>query len=103
MTVSYSYNGLGDQLSETANGLTTQYTMDLNAGLTQVLDDGTHTYLYGTGRIAKYGAMRGGVFPPVQFWYHWMGGAGNMPNLRNRCLSRLAPRSLASLCYSASP
>jgi hypothetical protein len=54
--LSYSYNGLGDRLSETANELTTHYTMDLNAGLTQVLQDGTNTYLYGAGRIAQYGA-----------------------------------------------
>jgi YD repeat-containing protein len=54
-TVSYSYNGLGDRLSETVNGVPKQYTMDLNAGLTQVLQDETNTYLYGNGRIAQYG------------------------------------------------
>jgi RHS repeat-associated protein len=53
---SCAYNGLGDRLSETANGQTTHYTMDLNAGLTQVLQDGTNTYLYGMGRIAQYKA-----------------------------------------------
>ena len=56
IAVSYEYNGLGDRLCETANGQTTHYTMDLNAGLTQVLQDGTYTYLYGTGRIAQYSA-----------------------------------------------
>ena len=45
------YNGLGDRLSQ--NGV--NYTLDLNAGLTQVLDDGTNTYLYGNGRIAQTG------------------------------------------------
>jgi len=30
--------------------------MDLNAGLTQVLQDGTNTYLYGAGRVAQYSA-----------------------------------------------
>jgi hypothetical protein len=30
--------------------------MDLNTGLTQVLQDGTNTYLYGADRIAQYGA-----------------------------------------------
>jgi len=35
-------------------GITTTYTLDLNAGLTQVLADGTSTYLYGNGRIAQY-------------------------------------------------
>jgi RHS repeat-associated protein len=56
ISVNYSYNGLGDRLSETANSQTTHYTMDLNAGLTQVLQDGTNTYLYGAGRVAQYGA-----------------------------------------------
>lgn len=48
-TTSYAYNGLGDRLTE--NG--THYTLDLNTGLTQVLADGTNTYLYGLGRIAE--------------------------------------------------
>jgi len=52
-TSSYAYNGLGDRLSQTVNGNTTNYTLDLNAGLTQVLNDGTNTYLYGLGRIAQ--------------------------------------------------
>jgi hypothetical protein len=29
--------------------------MDLNVGLTQVLQDGTNTYLYGVDRVAQYG------------------------------------------------
>ena len=48
-TTTYSYNGLGDRLTQ--NG--TQYTLDLNAGLTQVLDDGTNIYTYGIGRVAQ--------------------------------------------------
>ena len=32
------------------------YTLDLAAGLTQVLDDGDFTYLYGNGRVAQSGA-----------------------------------------------
>jgi RHS repeat-associated protein len=35
------------------NGVTTNYTLDLKAGLTQVLSDGTNTYLYGMDRIAQ--------------------------------------------------
>ena len=50
---SYQYNGLNDRLQETVNGSTTTFTMDLNAGLTQALSDGTNTYLYGNGRIAQ--------------------------------------------------
>ncbi len=43
------YGGLGDRHQQ--NGV--NYTLDLNAGLTQVLSDGTNTYLYGNGRIAQ--------------------------------------------------
>jgi RHS repeat-associated protein len=52
----FTYNGLGDRLSQTANGVTTHYTLDLASGLTQVLSDGTNTYLYGLGRIAQQSA-----------------------------------------------
>ena len=54
--VSFVYNGMGDRLSQTANGVTTNYTLDLNAGLTQVLADGTNTYLYGLNRIGEQSA-----------------------------------------------
>lgn len=49
----YAYSGLGDRVSQTNNGVTTNYSLDLNAGLTQVLSDGTNTYLYGLGRIGE--------------------------------------------------
>jgi hypothetical protein len=60
--VSFSYNGLGDRLSQTVGGTQTRYALDpstslragLNAGLTQVLSDGSSAYLYGNGRIAQY-------------------------------------------------
>lgn len=58
---SYQYSGLGDRLQQTVNGVPTNYTLDLNpstsfragTGLTQVLSDGTYTYLYGNGRISQ--------------------------------------------------
>jgi len=54
---SYAYNGRGDRLQQTVGGLSTNYTLDLNMGLTQVLSDGTNTYYYGADRIAqKHGA-----------------------------------------------
>ncbi len=53
LAVSYAYNGLGDRLQEVHNGQTTNFTMDLNAGLTQALSDGTNNYIYGIGRIAQ--------------------------------------------------
>jgi RHS repeat-associated protein len=58
-TSSYVYNGLGDRLQQTVSGVTTTYTLDLNAGLTQVLADGTNTYLYGAGRIAQNSTANG--------------------------------------------
>lgn len=61
--ISYSYNGLGDRhqiivdpSTGSGTGVTTNYTLDLAAGLTQVLDNGTNTYLYGNGRIAQAGS-----------------------------------------------
>ncbi len=52
-TYAFAYNGLGDRLRQTVNGTPTNYALDPNAGLTQVLSDGTSTYLYGNGRIAQ--------------------------------------------------
>ena len=52
-TITYAYNGLGDRLQESVNGVTTTFTVDLAAGLTQTLDDGTNAYLYGNSRIAQ--------------------------------------------------
>jgi len=39
---SFQYNGLGDRLSQTVDGMTTNYTLDLATGLTQVLVQGTY-------------------------------------------------------------
>ncbi len=52
-TVSYAYNGMGDRLQQTIGSVQNNYVMDLNAGLTQVLDDGTDQYIYGDDRIAQ--------------------------------------------------
>jgi RHS repeat-associated protein len=52
-SATFAYNGLGDRLQQTVGGVTTQYTLDLNNSLTQVLSDGTNRYLYGMGRIAQ--------------------------------------------------
>jgi RHS repeat-associated protein len=53
-SASYNYNGMGDRLQQTVNGATSNYTLNLAGGLTQVLGDRTQTYLYGNGRIAQY-------------------------------------------------
>jgi RHS repeat-associated protein len=60
--VSYAYNGLGDRLQTSAAGQTTRYTLDRVSGLTQVLEDGGYTYLYGNGRVAQYGVNGGEYF-----------------------------------------
>ena len=52
-STSYGYNGLGDRVQQTVDGNTTYYSLDLAAGLTQVLDDGDNTYLYGLVRIGE--------------------------------------------------
>jgi RHS repeat-associated protein len=41
---------------------TTQFEMDLNTGLTQVLSDGTNTYLYGNGRIGQFTGVESAYF-----------------------------------------
>ncbi|HLO30505.1 MAG TPA: hypothetical protein VK249_15270 [Anaerolineales bacterium] len=53
LAMSYAYSGLGDRLQEAVNGNTTTFTMDLNAGLTQALSDGTNTYIYDVDRLAQ--------------------------------------------------
>jgi RHS repeat-associated protein len=69
----YTYNGLGDRLSQTVDSTTTDYILDLNAGLVQVLDDGTNTYLYGNGRI--------GELQPGGFAYHMGDALGSVRQL----------------------
>lgn len=70
LTIGYTYNGLGDRLSQFTNGVTTHYTLDLNAGLTQVLQDGANTYLYGVNplrgpcSIAQVAETQTGYFLP---------------------------------------
>lgn len=54
----YTYNGLGDRLTEND----TQFVLDLNAGLTQVLQDGAYTYLYGSERLIQQSQTSTGYF-----------------------------------------
>jgi RHS repeat-associated protein len=54
--ISYAYNGDGVLVRETAGGSTTHYAQDLAAPLSQVLSDGTSTYLYGMDRLATVNA-----------------------------------------------
>jgi YD repeat-containing protein len=52
-TYEFVYNGLGDRLWQIVNSAPTTYALDLNAGLTQVLGDGSSLFLYGLGRIGE--------------------------------------------------
>ncbi len=52
-SATFAYNGLDDRLQQTVGGVTTQYTLDINNSLSQVLADGANRYLYGMGRIAQ--------------------------------------------------
>ncbi|MDR3573925.1 MAG: RHS repeat-associated core domain-containing protein [Anaerolineaceae bacterium] len=49
-TYSYTYNGNGDRLSQTVGSTITQYTLDLNGELTQVLSDGASLYFPDMGQ-----------------------------------------------------
>ena len=63
-SIVYAYSGLGDRLRQIADGVTTDYTLDINAGLTQVLQDGKQSYLYGNSRIAQIAETQTGYFLP---------------------------------------
>jgi hypothetical protein len=52
-TTHYLYNGQGDRIAQIEDGAQTPYILDLNAGLTQVLNDGTRSYVYGLDLISQ--------------------------------------------------
>jgi RHS repeat-associated protein len=52
-TYAFGYNGQGDRLMQSVDGMVTYYALDLEAGLTQVLSDGSYAYLYGVARLAQ--------------------------------------------------
>jgi RHS repeat-associated protein len=66
LTTGFTYNGAGDRVAKTVDGVETRYTLDPAAGLTQVLQETTDgqatSYLYGhdgstaltTGLLAQY-------------------------------------------------
>ena len=60
----YAYSGLGDRLKQIADGVTTDYVLDINAGLTQVLQDNTNKYVYGNQRISQIAETQTGYFLP---------------------------------------
>ncbi len=66
VTYTFSYNGQGDRVRQAINGTPTRYVLDLNAPLTQILADGSNTYLYGSTRIGEQQASG--------FAYHYLRG-----------------------------
>ena len=58
LTTQFTYNGAGDRVAKTVDGLTTDYVLDPAAGLTQVLQETTTgqatSYLYGHDLLAQY-------------------------------------------------
>ena len=84
-TYTFAYNGMGDRVKQTANGVVTTYTLDLNAGLTQVLADGTNTYLDGVSRIGEQ--------QPGGFAYHLPDALGSVRQLANASASVTLARS----------
>ena len=63
-TYAFDYNGLGDRLRQTVNGTPTNYTLDLVAGLTQVLSDGSN--VVPLRRVAHWGGAARRLAVP--FW-----------------------------------
>jgi RHS repeat-associated protein len=52
-TSNFLYNGQGDRIAQIEDGVQTPYLLDLNAGLTQVLNDGTRAYVYGLDLVSQ--------------------------------------------------
>jgi RHS repeat-associated protein len=61
-TYGFAYNGQGDRLTQSVDGVVTRYTLDLEAGLTQVLSDGSYAYLYGNERLAQINGSEADYF-----------------------------------------
>jgi RHS repeat-associated protein len=53
INATFSYDGLGDRLGQTVNGVPIEYTLDINASLSNILADGNNTYIYGIGNLSQ--------------------------------------------------
>ena len=85
VTYTFSYNGQGDRVRQAINGTPTRYVLDLNAPLTQLLADGSNTYLYGSTRIGEQQA--GG------FTYHLPDALGSVRQLTTANASVMLTKS----------
>jgi YD repeat-containing protein len=79
LTTEFAYNGVGDRVAKTVDGVTTDYVLDPAAGLTQVLQETTNGqttgYLYGADLLAQYDS---GTWA-----YHVNDGLGSVRQLVN--------------------
>ena len=64
INASFAYDGLGDRLQQTVGGVPTNYAVDINSALPQVLQDGTNSYIYGVGNLAQTNASTTDYFLP---------------------------------------
>jgi RHS repeat-associated protein len=83
VTYKFDYNGLGDRLSQTVNDHVTTYTLDIASNLTQVLYDGTNSYLYPSTEFSASGLGRIGEKQPNGWAYHLTDGLGSVRQLVN--------------------
>jgi RHS repeat-associated protein len=71
LTTQFVYNGAGDRVARTVDGVTTGYMLDAAAGLTQVLQETTGgqvtSYLYGHDLLAQYDSPTGQVVASYRF------------------------------------
>jgi RHS repeat-associated protein len=65
-TFTFAYNGLGYRLQQLADGISEGYTLDMAVELSQVLEDGEGSYLYGSSRISQKDAGE---------WVYYLGDA----------------------------
>jgi RHS repeat-associated protein len=90
--VEYVYNGDGQRVAQVVGGVETRYTLDVAAGLAQVLVEETGgvaaTYLYGLGRVA---ARRGSG----AWRYYLHDGLGNVRAETSAAGTLLAVRSFS--------
>ena len=92
LTTEFVYNGAGDRVARTVDGVTTSYVLDPAAGLTQVLQETTAgqttSYVYGADLLAQYDS---GTWA-----YHLNDGLGSVRQLAD-------PAGQVVASYSFSP
>ncbi len=55
-------------MQQTVNGQTTDYTLDIDAGLPNVLSDGISMHTYGLGDLSQASGTQTHYFPEKSLW-----------------------------------